>query len=37
LLGKGRINIPVVVQARYVSAEAEEKIKAAGGVIQLVA
>jgi large subunit ribosomal protein L27Ae len=37
LLGKGRISIPVVVRARYVSAEAEEKIKAAGGVIQLVA
>ncbi|KAF1958112.1 ribosomal protein [Byssothecium circinans] len=37
LLGKGRINIPVVVQARYVSAEAEKKIKDAGGVIQLVA
>lgn len=37
LLGKGRISIPVVVQARYVSAEAERKIKEAGGVIQLVA
>lgn len=37
LLGKGRIHIPVVVQARYVSAEAEKKIKDAGGVIQLVA
>ena len=37
LLGKGRIHIPVVVKARYVSAEAERKIKDAGGVIQLVA
>ncbi|KAJ4366277.1 60S ribosomal protein L28 [Neocucurbitaria cava] len=37
LLGKGRITIPVVIQARYVSAEAEKKIKEAGGVIQLVA
>ncbi|KAF2011917.1 putative 60S ribosomal protein L28 [Aaosphaeria arxii CBS 175.79] len=37
LLGKGRIHIPVVVRARYVSAEAEKKIKEAGGVIQLVA
>jgi large subunit ribosomal protein L27Ae len=37
LLGKGRINIPVAFQARYVSTEAEQKIKDAGGVIQLVA
>ncbi|KAH6620054.1 ribosomal protein L18e/L15P [Boeremia exigua] len=37
LLGKGRITIPVIVRARYVSAEAEKKIKDAGGVIQLVA
>ncbi|KAF2821199.1 60S ribosomal protein L28-B [Ophiobolus disseminans] len=37
LLGKGRINMPIIVQARYVSAEAGEKIKAAGGVTQLVA
>lgn len=38
LLGKGRLpNVPVVVKARYVSAEAERKIKEAGGVIQLVA
>jgi large subunit ribosomal protein L27Ae len=37
LLGKGRITIPVIVKARYVSAEAERKIKEAGGVIQLVA
>ena len=32
LLGKGRIpEIPIVVRARYVSAEAERKIKEAGG------
>ncbi|KAJ4377398.1 60S ribosomal protein L28 [Neocucurbitaria cava] len=37
LLGKGRITIPVVVQARYISAEAERKMKDAGGVVQLVA
>lgn len=37
LLGKGRIHVPVVVRARYVSAEAEKKIKDAGGVVQLVA
>jgi ribosomal protein L15 len=38
LLGKGRLpKIPIVVKARYVSAEAEKKIKEAGGVVQLVA
>jgi large subunit ribosomal protein L27Ae len=38
LLGKGRLpDVPIVVRARYVSAEAEKKIKAAGGVVQLVA
>ncbi|KAK4179525.1 ribosomal protein L18e/L15P [Triangularia setosa] len=38
LLGKGRLpEIPVVVRARYVSAEAERKIVEAGGVIELVA
>ncbi|KAJ9193620.1 hypothetical protein DTO166G4_2722 [Paecilomyces variotii] len=38
LLGKGRLpEIPVVVKARYVSREAERKIKEAGGSIQLVA
>jgi len=38
LLGKGRLpKVPIVVKARYVSAEAERKIKDAGGVIQLVA
>ncbi|KAL0258483.1 60S ribosomal protein L28 [Diplodia seriata] len=38
LLGKGRLpEVPIVVKARYVSAEAERKVKEAGGVIQLVA
>ncbi|KAK4191354.1 ribosomal protein L18e/L15P [Podospora australis] len=38
LLGKGRLpEIPIVVRARYVSAEAERKITEAGGVIELVA
>ncbi|KAJ5885299.1 Helicase-like DEXD box c2 type [Penicillium taxi] len=38
VLGKGRLpQIPVVIRARYVSRDAEEKIKAAGGVIELVA
>jgi large subunit ribosomal protein L27Ae len=37
VLGKGRIpEIPLVVRARYFSAEAERKIKEAGGVVQLV-
>lgn len=38
LLGKGRIpEIPIVIKARYVSADAERKVKEAGGIIQLVA
>ncbi|KAI1911479.1 60S ribosomal protein L28 [Ophidiomyces ophidiicola] len=38
VLGKGRLpEIPVVVRARYVSKEAERKIKEAGGVVELVA
>lgn len=38
VLGKGRLpNVPIVVRARYVSKEAERKIKEAGGVVQLVA
>lgn len=38
VLGKGRIpDIPMVVKARYVSKEAERKIKEAGGVVELVA
>ncbi|KAK9473300.1 60S ribosomal protein uL15 [Dipodascopsis tothii] len=38
VLGKGRLpQVPVIVKARYVSKLAEEKIKAAGGVVELVA
>ena len=38
VLGKGRLpEVPIVVQARYFSKEAERKIKDAGGVCQLVA
>jgi large subunit ribosomal protein L27Ae len=38
VLGKGRLPaVPIVVRARYFSAEAEKKIKEAGGVVQLVA
>jgi ribosomal protein L15 len=38
VLGKGRLpDIPVVVRARYFSKEAEQKIKEAGGVVELVA
>ncbi|RAO71295.1 uncharacterized protein BHQ10_007307 [Talaromyces amestolkiae] len=38
VLGKGRLpEVPIVVKARYVSKEAERKIKEAGGVIELVA
>ncbi|EPX72395.1 60S ribosomal protein L27/L28 [Schizosaccharomyces octosporus yFS286] len=38
VLGKGRLpETPVIVQARYVSRRAEEKIKQAGGVVELVA
>lgn len=38
VLGKGRLpQIPIVVKARYVSKEAERKIKEAGGVIELIA
>ncbi|KAI4742933.1 hypothetical protein E4T44_15147 [Aureobasidium sp. EXF-8845] len=38
VLGKGRLpKIPIIVRARYVSSEAERKIKEAGGVVQLVA
>jgi len=37
VLGKGRIpDIPIIVKARWVSRHAEEKIKAAGGVVELV-
>ncbi|KAL4783947.1 ribosomal protein L18e/L15P [Aspergillus varians] len=38
VLGKGRLpEVPIVVRARYVSRDAEQKIKAAGGVIELIA
>ena len=38
VLGKGRLpEIPLVVRARWVSKLAEEKIKKAGGVVELVA
>lgn len=38
VLGKGRLpNVPVIVKARFVSKLAEEKIKAAGGVVELIA
>lgn len=38
VLGKGRLpKIPLVVRARYVSKEAEQKIKEAGGIVELVA
>lgn len=37
LLGKGRLNFPLVVKTRYVSKDAERKIKEAGGVVELVA
>ncbi|KAK2590705.1 60S ribosomal protein L28, partial [Conoideocrella luteorostrata] len=38
VLGKGRLpEIPLVVRARWVSKLAEQKIKEAGGVVELVA
>lgn len=38
VLGKGRIpNVPIIVKARFVSKLAEEKIKAVGGVVELIA
>merc|ERR1712233_1476 len=38
VLGKGRLpQVPVIVKARFVSKLAEEKIIAAGGVVELVA
>lgn len=37
LMCNGRLpDVPVIVKARYVSKLAEEKIKAAGGVVELV-
>jgi ribosomal protein L15 len=38
VLGRGRLpEIPLVVKARFVSKQAEEKIKAAGGAVVLTA
>jgi large subunit ribosomal protein L27Ae len=38
VLGKGRLpNIPLIVKARFVSKQAEEKIVAAGGKVELIA
>lgn len=38
VLSKGRLpNVPFIVRARFVSANAEKKIKAAGGVVELAA
>ncbi|PKI84723.1 RNA helicase [Malassezia vespertilionis] len=38
VLAKGRLpDLPCIVKARWVSASAEKKIKAAGGVVKLVA
>lgn len=38
VLGKGELpKVPVIVRARFVSKIAEDKIKAAGGVVELIA
>eukprot|EP00999_Lentomonas_sp_LEN2_P001591 NODE_2654_length_526_cov_371.924812_g2604_i0.p1 GENE.NODE_2654_length_526_cov_371.924812_g2604_i0~~NODE_2654_length_526_cov_371.924812_g2604_i0.p1 ORF type:complete len:141 (+),score=36.61 NODE_2654_length_526_cov_371.924812_g2604_i0:72-494(+) len=37
LLGKGVVQKPLIIKARYVSRIAEEKLKAAGGAVVLVA
>ena len=38
LLGKGNIpQVPVIVKVRYVSKDAEDKVKAAGGAVLLTA
>lgn len=38
VLGKGKLpNAPIIVKARFVSEIAEKKIKAAGGVVELIA
>ncbi|AOA62919.1 60S ribosomal protein L28 [Komagataella phaffii CBS 7435] len=38
VLGKGSLpNIPIIVKARFVSKEAEQSIRAVGGVVELVA
>jgi large subunit ribosomal protein L27Ae len=38
VLGKGRLpDIPLIVKARFVSKQAEEKIVKAGGKVELIA
>lgn len=38
VLGKGQLpKVPVIVKARFVSKKAEEKIRAVGGVVELIA
>lgn len=38
VLGKGQLpQVPIIVKARFVSKEAEQKITAAGGVVELIA
>lgn len=38
VLGKGQLpQVPVIVKARFVSKLAEEKIRAVGGVVELIA
>ncbi len=37
LLGKGKLDRPFIVKTRFVSKQAEQKIKEAGGVVKLVA
>lgn len=37
VLAKGRLQVPLIVKARFVSKSAENKIKEAGGVVKIVA
>ncbi|KAG0175246.1 60S ribosomal protein L28 [Apophysomyces sp. BC1015] len=37
VLAKGKVGQPIIVRTRFVSRRAEEKIKAAGGVVELIA
>ncbi|KAI8340540.1 ribosomal protein L18e/L15P [Chlamydoabsidia padenii] len=37
VLAKGRVGQPVIIRTRFISCRAEEKIKTAGGVVELVA
>lgn len=37
LLGKGVVAKPFIVKTRFISKQAEEKIRSAGGVVKLVA